>query len=48
MLGSACSAARDGLECDYGSCSIPGGTAETCSGGIWIEAAVACPARAIP
>jgi hypothetical protein len=46
-LGSACSATQDGLQCDYGSCAIPGGTSETCAGGIWIEGGVACPARAL-
>ena len=43
LLGSAC--AQEGLQCDYGSCDIPGGTAEACQGGLWTEAGVACPAR---
>lgn len=38
-LGAACS--QEGLSCDYGSCS--GGVAETCTGGYWREANVACP-----
>jgi hypothetical protein len=41
-LGSTC--AQNGLQCDYGACSIPGGNAETCQGGLWIEGGVACPA----
>jgi len=40
-LGSACTA--NGLFCDYGTCNVPGGTAEQCEGGIWKGAAVACP-----
>jgi hypothetical protein len=40
-LGSACS--QQGLACDYGSCNVPGGSGEQCSGGIWTPAAVACP-----
>jgi hypothetical protein len=43
-LGSACT--QEGLQCDYGSCSIPGGTGEQCTGGIWVEAPVPCPALA--
>jgi hypothetical protein len=43
-LGSPCS--QDGLTCDYGACDIPGGIGETCNGGIWIQAGVACPAQA--
>jgi hypothetical protein len=43
-LGSACS--QQGLFCDYGSCSIPGGTSEQCQGGIWKSALTACPAAA--
>jgi hypothetical protein len=41
-VGSVCS--QDGLQCDYGACDIPGGNAETCQGGLWIEGGVACPA----
>jgi hypothetical protein len=48
LLGSGCTGAQEGLQCDYGACSIPGGNAETCAGGIWIEGGVACPARARP
>jgi hypothetical protein len=40
-LGSVC--AKNGLSCDYGTCSVPGGTAQQCEGGIWKPAAVACP-----
>jgi hypothetical protein len=43
-LGSACS--PDGLSCDYGTCRVPGGTAEKCAGGIWNPASVACPLNA--
>ncbi|HEY8038705.1 MAG TPA: hypothetical protein VIF15_02890 [Polyangiaceae bacterium] len=43
-LGSPC--AQEGLDCDYGACTIPGGNAETCHGGIWTEGGVACPAMA--
>jgi hypothetical protein len=43
-LGSAC--APDGLSCDYGTCRVPGGTAEKCVGGIWVPATVACPLNA--
>ncbi len=42
LVGSTCS--QEGLECDYGACDIPGGNAETCQGGLWIEGGVACPA----
>jgi hypothetical protein len=45
-LGSPCSPA--GPVCDYGSCSIPGGSAEQCEGGIWKPVAVACPVFAAP
>ncbi len=40
-LGSPC--AQDGLFCDYGTCSIAGGSAEQCTGGIWKTANTACP-----
>jgi hypothetical protein len=43
-LGSACK--QQGLSCDYGACSIPGGTSEVCDSGIWKPAMVACPAAA--
>jgi hypothetical protein len=42
-LGSACT---QNLTCDYGSCSVPGGTAETCQGGVWKEAFTPCPLAA--
>jgi hypothetical protein len=41
LLGSACT--QEGLFCDYGGCTVPGGTGEQCSGGIWITEPVACP-----
>lgn len=41
-VGSTCS--QEGLECDYGACTVPGGNSETCQGGLWIEGGVACPA----
>jgi hypothetical protein len=40
-LGSACS--QQGLTCDYGSCSVPGGSAEQCDAGIWQQAFTPCP-----
>jgi hypothetical protein len=43
-LGSACT--PDGLSCDYGTCRVPGGTAEKCAGGIWVPTSVACPLNA--
>ncbi len=44
-LGTACS--QEGLDCDYGTCGvIPGGTAEACTNGIWVEELTACPATA--
>jgi hypothetical protein len=43
-LGSACT--TPSLSCDYGSCYIEGGTSETCTGGIWVESFVGCPALA--
>lgn len=39
-LGAPC--AHDALECDYGTCAIPGATAETCTGGVWVEAPSKC------
>jgi hypothetical protein len=39
-LGSAC--ASDGLSCDYGSCTVPEGSAETCADGVWRTMAFAC------
>jgi hypothetical protein len=36
---SACS--DNNLSCDYGACS--GGTALTCSGGVWMQGAIGCP-----
>jgi hypothetical protein len=43
LLGSACPASQEGLACDYGACDIPGSDAETCTGGIWVQASVPCP-----
>ncbi len=40
-LGAPC--AHEGLECDYGTCAIPGATAQTCSGGLWVATPAACP-----
>jgi hypothetical protein len=44
VLGTPCS--PDGSPCDYGACTIPGGEAEQCSGGMWVDALVACPLAA--
>ncbi len=41
-LGTACSAGA-GTKCDYGSCDIEGGTAETCTNGVWTQTSIACP-----
>jgi hypothetical protein len=43
-LGSACT--EEGLSCDYGTCSVPGGTAEECQNGLWQQALVVCPVNA--
>jgi hypothetical protein len=43
-LGTVCS--QEGLTCDYGACFVPGGIGESCTGGIWTQAGVACPAEA--
>jgi hypothetical protein len=40
-LGTACG--TEGQTCDYASCTLPEGTAETCSGGVWTTAESACP-----
>ncbi len=40
-LGKFC--AQPGLECDYGSCYVEGGSTEVCQGGVWQAASVACP-----
>jgi hypothetical protein len=39
-LGTPCTA---GLECDYGTCAIPGATAEACTDNVWTEESTACP-----
>jgi hypothetical protein len=41
LLGSACNQA--GVTCNYGACSVPGGSAEQCNNGIWTPAAIPCP-----
>jgi hypothetical protein len=43
-LGSACT--DDGVSCDYGTCNVPGGSAEQCEDGIWKPEAVPCPLNA--
>jgi hypothetical protein len=43
-LGSAC--AQNGVSCDYGSCNVPGGSAQQCEDNLWKPAAVACPVYA--
>ena len=39
-LGSPCTAAD---ECDYGTCAIPGATAEACTDNVWVAESTACP-----
>lgn len=39
-LGTPCTG---NAECDYGTCAIPGATAQTCTGGVWTEEGTACP-----
>jgi hypothetical protein len=39
-LGSACTS--DGLSCDYGSCTVTGGSAEKCADGLWQTNSFAC------
>jgi hypothetical protein len=39
-LGSTCAG---NLTCDYGTCSVEGGTAEGCISGTWVPAFVGCP-----
>jgi hypothetical protein len=41
-LGSVCNVAA-GVTCDYGSCTIQGGTAESCTKGVWTQAIIPCP-----
>jgi hypothetical protein len=41
-LGTECS--PEGVTCDYGVCDFPGGAAQQCTGGIWVQAFVGCPA----
>lgn len=41
-LGTACT--QPGQTCDYGSCSVEGGSAVRCDAGIWkLSAAIPCP-----
>ena len=40
-LGSACS--MPNLTCDYGACSVQGGSAEACTNGVWVETFIPCP-----
>jgi hypothetical protein len=42
-FGAPCSPQEEGMQCDYGACSVPGGTAEQCSGGVWIQTPFGCP-----
>jgi hypothetical protein len=44
LLGRPCT--QNGLFCDYGGCTVPGGTSEQCTGGVWQPALTACPAVA--
>ncbi len=39
-LGSACTS--DGESCDYGSCTVPGGSGEACADGLWTTMPFAC------
>jgi hypothetical protein len=41
-LGSPCSPA--GLDCDYGACTVPGGSNESCAGGVWTQSLGVCAA----
>ncbi len=40
-LGSACT--MENMTCDYGSCTVEGGTAVSCKNGVWQQAFVGCP-----
>jgi hypothetical protein len=39
-LGAPCASSS---ECDYGTCAIPGATAEACTDNLWVEESTACP-----
>jgi len=39
-LGTPCTGMH---ECDYGTCAIPGATAQTCTSGLWTLESTACP-----
>jgi hypothetical protein len=41
LLGSACP--FETMSCDYGSCTIPGGSVQQCTGGVWVAGLVGCP-----
>ncbi len=41
-IGTTCS--HEGQFCDYGGCgAVPGGNAEACTGGVWVDALEGCP-----
>jgi len=40
-MGSACS--KDGQYCDYGGCTMPGGSALRCESGRWVGGEIGCP-----
>jgi hypothetical protein len=40
-LGSACS--QNGLSCNYGACTVPGGSGEICQNNLWQSDQFACP-----
>jgi hypothetical protein len=39
-LGTACT--QDMLQCDYGSCTVLGGSAQQCMGGVWVVTNLLC------
>jgi hypothetical protein len=44
LLGTACT--QSGLFCNYGGCTVPGGSSEQCTGGVWKPVLTPCPALA--
>jgi hypothetical protein len=42
--GTACTA--EGQSCDYGGCTLPGGTNMVCTNGAWTQGPTACPLSA--
>ncbi len=40
LLGSPCTSSA---ECDYGTCAIPGATAQACTDNLWVPESTACP-----